>query len=144
MEQQLEELQSRLQRAQELGERLNGQRSEERARAETSKQHLESLQKDLGNEKADRERLEDQQTLLTSELEGAQKAESAVREMLASTLAQHNALEEQADTCQTEASMARSEAQNAQCDCEAQFERRDSLRCAAKLFGDSVRAQVDL
>lgn len=144
MQQQVEDLQARLQRAQEHGERLNGQRSDERARAEQTKQLLENLQKDMGNEKADRERLEDQQSLLAAELEGAQKAEGAVQELLTSTLAQHNSLKEQADAWQTEAAFARSEAQNAQCERESQFERVDSFRAAAKLFGESVRAQVDL
>lgn len=144
MQQQLDELQARLQRAQESGERLNDQRSEERSRAEQTKQYLESLQKDMGNEKADRERLEDQQSLLASELEGAQKAESTVREMLASTEAQHDALKEQALSCKTEADLARSTTQSAQCQRDSQFERIESFRNAAKLFGESVRAQVDL
>lgn len=140
----LEELQAKVQRQQELAEQLNGQRSDERSSAEKAKQKLENLQKELAIERAERERLDDQQALLRADLERAQQAELAVREMMATSSAQFKELETHTLTCQAEAASARIGASNAQRQREVEGERAEALRRAAAHFGDSVRAQVDL
>lgn len=143
MEQQLSELQSRAQRANEQAEKLVQQHSAAVEEAERWQREAEQSQRDLTAQRALREQLQDQLVLLRAEVDRASQSERSARDLVANAVAMHSELESRAQASRQEAEAARVSARELRLAHDTDLDLVEKLRNSALQLADGIRAHVD-